>query len=198
MAERLGDEGAGHRRALLHDAAERLGHAEDRQADLLGGGEHLGGCGAGLVGRGGGRAQHLGGELVHDVDEHLLVLGRRQVEDAARRRVGGPGARRCARPARANVRPAAVADAEAVAGRGVDGLLGLLAQADAVDEVALREPVDGGDGEPDGVAASRGTTTRGDRPAGGCCSEGHGSNVTLSYTLDQRPPRGAGHPRRAH
>ena len=34
LRERLGHQRAGHRRALLGDAAERLGHAEDRQPDL--------------------------------------------------------------------------------------------------------------------------------------------------------------------
>ncbi len=84
------------------------GTPEAGQPDLLGRGQHLGGRGAGLVGLGGGRAEHLVGQLADHVDEHLLVLGRGEVEDAARLGAGrtlaggaptGPG----------ELRPAAVA-----------------------------------------------------------------------------------------
>ena len=121
-----------------------------------------------------------------------LVLGRGQVEDAARLGAGGPLP--CGPPARAGERATGGGrDPEAVAGGRVDDLLGLLAQADAVDQVALGQPVDGGDGEADGVARLAGrqpvATTRPE-----AVEEGHDTNVTPSYTLDQRPPRGAGHP----
>ena len=63
LGERLGDEGAGHRGALVGESAERLRDAEDREADLVAGVQHLGRRGAGRVGLGGGGAHDLGGQL---------------------------------------------------------------------------------------------------------------------------------------
>ena len=84
----------------------------------------------------GGGADHLVGELADHVDEHLLVLGGGQVEEC--RVLSAPGARTpCfALPARAKVRLAAVIALEPAAGHRVDGLLGLLAQPEPVEQVA--------------------------------------------------------------
>ena len=157
LGQRLGHQRAGHHRALLGDAAERLGHAEQRQPDLVRGLEHLVGGGAGDVRVGGGRAQHLGGELGDHVDEHLLVLGRREVEDAARpRRRGAPAPDFPRWPALAKTRPARRRGPEAAAGHREDRLLGLPAQPDPVEEVALGQPVH----RRDGVARSGRATRR--------------------------------------
>ena len=171
----LGDEGAGGRRALLHDAAELLGHTEGGQADVLGGGQDLRRGRARLVGRGGGGPQHLGGQLADHVEEHRLVVGRREVEDAARRGVGGTCPGRA--PSGAGEGPTGGGrHPEAVARGRVDRVLGLLAQAHPVDEVALRQPVDRGDRETDRVAGLAGgqpvATTRPE-----VADEGHGSQV---------------------
>ena len=134
------------------------------------GGEHLGRGGAGVVRVGGRRAQHLGGELGDDVDEHLLVLGRGQVEDAARRR-GRRRGRPAAAPARAGERAAGRRRGpEPAAGHGEDGLLGLLAQPDPVEQVALGQPVQRGDGVADRVARLVGWRCRCRRRAGGSWS----------------------------
>ena len=96
---------------------------------------------------------HLGGELGDHVDEHLLVLGRGQVEDARGCAGGGRGRRASPRlPARAKVAAGGGDRLEAAAGRREDGLLGLLAQPEPVEQVALGEPVEAGDGEADRVA----------------------------------------------
>ena len=203
VRQRLGDQRAGHRGALLGDAAELLGHAEDRQPDLEAGLEHVLGGGAGLVGVGGGRAHHLGGELGDHVDEHLLVLGRGQVEDAARPGARGTPAPACPRwPARANARPAVAAVRKPAAGDREDRLLGLPAQPEPVEEVALGEPVQRGDG----VARSgRGVSLAGEavpaagrrllsveRTCGKCNSELHIAATAAPWCSRSQP--GASHP----
>ena len=70
VRERLGDQGAGHGRALLGDATEGLGDPEDRQPDLHRGLQHRLGGRAGVVRLGRGGAHHLGGEPGDHVDEH--------------------------------------------------------------------------------------------------------------------------------
>ena len=65
----------------------------------------------------------------------------------------GRGAGLDLRPALAKVRLAVVTVLKPLRVDGEDRLLGLLAQAEPVDQVALREPVEAGDGEADRVAA---------------------------------------------
>ena len=102
VRERLGDEGAGHRGPLGGDAAELLGDAQDGEPDVQAGLEDRHGSGGRVVGLAGGGSDHLGGELGDDVDEHLLVLRRGQVEEALRRRGrhAGGRARACGRHGR--------------------------------------------------------------------------------------------------
>ena len=184
LAQGLGHERAGHRRALLGDTAEGLGDAEDRQADLQARlQDGLGGL-AGLVGLRGRRAHDLLGVLRDHVDEHLLVLGGREVEDALAGRRGSAGACTLAAgllelTARGRHRP------EALAGAREDDLLGLLAQTDAVEEVALGQLVQRRHGVPDRVTLlSAGQPV----PAGGrqarheALADVHAANVTVSYT----------------
>ena len=105
MRERLGDEDAGGGRPLAAHAAERLGDADERDAELgdraLEDRLRRGALG---VGRGGRRAQLLGGELARRVDDHLLLVGGGEVEQAAcrPRSLGRSACRR--RCAAANVR----------------------------------------------------------------------------------------------
>ena len=127
------------------------GTPEDRQADLERRLEQVVGCGAGLVGLGGGRADHLLGELPDDVGEHLLVLARGQVEQAGVLRGGDPVAPGGLAGAGEGA-PDVAGGAEPGAGHPVDGLLAGLADAEAVDQVAGGELVQGEHGEPDGVA----------------------------------------------
>ena len=155
LGQRLGHQGPGDGRALGGDAAEVLGDAEDRQADLVGRGQQLLRCLAGLVGVGRGGSYDLGGELGHDVDEHLLVLAGREVEDAGG--LGRGDARAGALAALAGELAAHRAHGlEARARRGVDDLLRGLAQVEPVQRRALGEPVEQRDGEPDRVGLLRG------------------------------------------
>src|SRR5690606_2311524 len=123
-------------------------------------------------------------------DQHLLVVGGRQVEDSGR-----PGARRTgARPPAACAGERAAGgggDPETVAGGREHHLLRLLAQTDPIDEVAHRQTVDGCDGQADGVtrlARRQAVATAG---AHGI-EEGHDPNVTPSYKKNHidTPPSG--------
>ena len=84
VCERLGDQDAGGGRALGPHAAQALGDADQGDAEL--GHRALDDLRrrlARVVGRRGGRAQLLGGELAGRVDDHLLLVGRGQVEQVA-------------------------------------------------------------------------------------------------------------------
>ena len=189
LGQSLRDERAGHRRALVGQTAERLGDAEDGKADLVAGPQHCLRRRAGSVSRRGGRADHLGGELGDDVDEHLLVVRGCQVEDAA--------VRGRARAVACTAAPAGPGEGaasggrrtEAAAGHCEDGLLGLLADAEPVEQLALGQPVHGGDGVADRVAALAGRHSVAGRPGGG----GHEATVTTSYTGGQAGVRVATH-----
>ena len=138
---------------------------------------------AGLVGVGGGRAEDLGGVLGDDVDEHLLVLGRGQVEEPGR--LGGRDALAAALRALAGELAAHRADGlEAGLGGGEDRLLRGLAQPEPVEGGALGELVQRGDGEADRVGLLGGGKAA---PAVELASRGELSvdmqaNVTASYT----------------
>ena len=175
LREGLGDEGAGHRGALVGETAECLGDTEDREADLVAGLQHLGRRGAGGVRVGGRGADHLGGQLGHRVDEQLLVLGRGQVEDAPAPGGIGTGARPAPLPRAGEGAACGGRRTEAAAGDAEDHPLGLLADAQPVEDLALGELVHRGDGVPDRVPA----LARGDSVPGG---GGHGVTVTLSYS----------------
>ncbi len=95
--------------------------------------------GAGGVGLGSGRAQLLGGELRGRLDDHRLLVGRGQVEQAAgrRRRSAGPGV---PRPGHLGERAARRADgAEARPAGLVDRPLGGPAGVEPVEHRGLRE-----------------------------------------------------------
>ena len=82
-------------------------------------------------------------------------------------------------PAVAKARPAVVAVRKPAAGDREDGALGVLADAEAVEELALGQLVHGGHRVAERVAAvAGGDSERGRGPAGG----GHGGTVTLSYS----------------
>ena len=132
------------------------------------------------------------GELRHHVDQHLLVLGGRQVEDALRLRGRRPDAG-LALVARPRERAAGVGHRlEPAAGDREDRLLGRLAELDLVDQVALGEPVEAGDQVADRVALRRARhAVLAARLE--AVDEGHAVTVTLSYTRGYTRSRGSGH-----
>jgi hypothetical protein len=122
------------------------------------------------------------------IDEQLLVLRRRQVEDPGRGRGGHPDAGPSAR-AGPGERPAGRGRGPEAAPRdGEHRLLGLLAQPDAVEQLTLRHPVERGDGEADRVAGLAG---RDAVLAAGAevPRQGHARNVTPSYNFRHGPRR---------
>ena len=110
VGERLGDEGAGHRRALLHDAAERLGHAEDRAGRSPGRprGRRPGRRRRRRPRRPPGRSTSAANSATTSTSICSSSVGV-QVEDPAGLRRVRAAPRWSRRPARAKVRPAAVA-----------------------------------------------------------------------------------------
>jgi hypothetical protein len=142
VGEALGDEDGRDSGALGHRAAELLGHAEHRGAELRALAQQLRRRGAGGVGLLGGRTQPLRGEVGEDLLQHLLLVVRREVEElrlGRRRLARGTGelGGRAERPARGG------RGAEAALGALVDELLNRLAQAGAVEQVEPRKSVEG-------------------------------------------------------
>src|SRR4029079_7435879 len=113
------------------------------------------------------------------VDEHLLVLGRGQVEHAPGRR--GAGASAGPPPLAGGGEDAARGGrrTEAAAGDREHGSLGVPTDSEAVEELALGQPVHRGHRVSERVATvAAGDSERVRGPAGG----GHGETVTLSYS----------------
>ena len=79
-AESLGDEGVGAGAGCAGNALELLREVHESDAELSGSVEQPLGRLRLVVGLRGGRTQALDGELAHRVEDHLLVLGRIQVE----------------------------------------------------------------------------------------------------------------------
>ncbi len=140
VGERLADQHAGRRRAFFHHPAELGRDAEHRDAELGRLGEDLGRRLALVVGGFGRRADLLLGERAARLLEHLLLVVGGDVEEALRFRArlarrfaqllggleGAPGGGR---------------RAEALFGALEEGPLDPFADADAVEQVGAREPV---------------------------------------------------------
>ena len=131
---------AGRRRAFFHHPAELGRDAEHRDAELGRLGQHLGGRLALVVGRFGGRADLLLGERAARLLEHLLLVVGGDVEEALR--LGPRLARRFAQLLGGlEGAPGGGRGAEAVLGALEEGPLDPFADADAVEQVGAREPV---------------------------------------------------------
>ncbi len=139
--QRLAQEHRGDRGALLDHAAELLGHADHREAELVGLLEQLGRGGAGVVGGGRGGAELGERELAHRLAQHLLLVARGEVEQVT---AAGPGlARRLGQLlGRGEGAPGAGRGAHGRLRGAVEEALGGLAEAEPVDQLGAGEGVD--------------------------------------------------------
>ena len=128
----------GHGRALLHRAAELLGHADHRQAELVGLAEQLGAASRRRRRRAAAAARSsFEREVAHRVAQHLLLVGGAQVEQVARGSRGWRAGRDSCWAA-ANVRPARAAVRDRRLRGPVEEALGRVAQAETVDRARRR------------------------------------------------------------
>jgi hypothetical protein len=88
LGQGLAHQGGGDGGALLDGSAELLGHADHREAELVGLGQELRRGGAGGVGLLSDLAQAIEAELAHRVLEHLLLLVGLEIEQVGPRLLG--------------------------------------------------------------------------------------------------------------
>jgi len=88
MCKRLPDQHTRRRRALGRQAAQLLGQRHQRHPELVCLAENLTRWFGRCFGLRGSRTQHVCGEVTNDLDHHLLVLGRVEVEHSRTWRSG--------------------------------------------------------------------------------------------------------------